>query len=63
MRYDARVRSPVPPVGDSVAIAIRMMSIVITIFLLTAILGRVWCGWSCPQTVYMPRRAAMPEIA
>jgi cytochrome c oxidase accessory protein FixG len=23
------------------------------IFLLTAIFGRVWCGWACPQTVYM----------
>jgi cytochrome c oxidase accessory protein FixG len=23
------------------------------IFFLTALLGRVWCGWGCPQTVYM----------
>jgi cytochrome c oxidase accessory protein FixG len=23
------------------------------IFLLTALFGRVWCGWACPQTVYM----------
>lgn len=25
----------------------------ITIFLVTALFGRVWCGWACPQTVYM----------
>ena len=30
-----------------------MASILIGIFLLTALFGRVWCGWSCPQTVYM----------
>ena len=26
---------------------------VIALFLFTALLGRVWCGWACPQTVYM----------
>jgi cytochrome c oxidase accessory protein FixG len=25
----------------------------ILIFLVTALFGRVWCGWACPQTVYM----------
>jgi polyferredoxin len=29
------------------------LSIFATIFLLTAMFGRVWCGWACPQTVYM----------
>lgn len=24
-----------------------------TLFFLTALLGRVWCGWACPQTVFM----------
>lgn len=24
-----------------------------TLFLVTAILGRVWCGWACPQTVFL----------
>lgn len=23
------------------------------VFLVTALFGRVWCGWACPQTVYM----------
>ena len=25
----------------------------VAIFLATALFGRVWCGWGCPQTVYM----------
>lgn len=24
-----------------------------SLFLLTAMLGRVWCGWACPQTVFL----------
>ncbi len=24
-----------------------------TLFYVTALLGRVWCGWTCPQTVYL----------
>ena len=24
-----------------------------TLFLVTAFLGRVWCGWACPQTVFL----------
>ena len=30
-----------------------LVSLGIGIFLLTALFGRVWCGWGCPQTVYM----------
>ena len=28
-------------------------SAIIAIFLFSALFGRVWCGWGCPQTVYM----------
>ena len=38
---------------DTLLLMLLMSSILITIFLLTALLGRVWCGWACPQTVYM----------
>lgn len=38
---------------DTVLLAIFMVGVFITIFFLTAVLGRVWCGWACPQTVYM----------
>jgi cytochrome c oxidase accessory protein FixG len=29
------------------------LSAVIVILLVTALWGRVWCGWACPQTVYL----------
>ncbi|MEM8600443.1 MAG: cytochrome c oxidase accessory protein CcoG [Bacteroidota bacterium] len=29
------------------------LSALVSVFLLTALLGRVWCGWGCPQTVYL----------
>ncbi|MCA9243210.1 MAG: cytochrome c oxidase accessory protein CcoG [Phycisphaerales bacterium] len=38
---------------DTVLLALFMVSVFVTIFLLTAIFGRVWCGWACPQTVYL----------
>ncbi len=38
---------------DTLVLMLGMLSIFVTIFFLTALLGRVWCGWGCPQTVYM----------
>lgn len=38
---------------DTLLLMLLMASILITVFLLTALFGRVWCGWACPQTVYM----------
>jgi len=38
---------------DTLLLMLLGLSIVIGIFLLTALFGRVWCGWACPQTVYM----------
>ena len=38
---------------DTLLLMLLAVSVVITIFLLTALYGRVWCGWGCPQTVYM----------
>ncbi len=38
---------------DSLLLAILGVGVFVTIFLLTALFGRVWCGWGCPQTVYM----------
>ena len=38
---------------DTLLLMFLMASILISIFLLTALFGRVWCGWACPQTVYM----------
>ena len=38
---------------DTLLLALLLLMVFVTIFLLTALLGRVWCGWGCPQTVYM----------
>jgi len=38
---------------DTLLLALLALSIFLGIFLLTAVLGRAWCGWACPQTVYM----------
>jgi len=38
---------------DTMLLMLLLASIIIAIFLMTALFGRVWCGWACPQTVYM----------
>lgn len=34
-------------------LALFGLIVVLSIFFATAVFGRVWCGWGCPQTVYM----------
>lgn len=38
---------------DTLLLALLVLAIFTAIFLLTALVGRAWCGWACPQTVYM----------
>lgn len=38
---------------DTLLIALLMVGVFLAIFFITALFGRVWCGWGCPQTVYM----------
>jgi cytochrome c oxidase accessory protein FixG len=38
---------------DTLLFMLLFLSVAIGIFLLTALFGRVWCGWGCPQTVYL----------
>lgn len=38
---------------DTLLLALFMIGLFVLIFLMTALLGRVWCGWACPQTVYL----------
>ena len=38
---------------DGVLLMLLLLVAFVGIFLLTALFGRVWCGWGCPQTVYM----------
>lgn len=30
-----------------------LLAVFVGVFLLTALFGRVWCGWGCPQTVWL----------
>jgi cytochrome c oxidase accessory protein FixG len=38
---------------DTLLFMLLFISVAIAILLVTALLGRVWCGWACPQTVYL----------
>lgn len=38
---------------DGVLLMLLLLSIFIGIIWITALVGRAWCGWGCPQTVYM----------
>lgn len=38
---------------DTLLLAILVLIVFVTLFLVTALFGRIWCGWACPQTVYM----------
>jgi cytochrome c oxidase accessory protein FixG len=38
---------------DTILLALTLVTLLIGVFLMTALFGRVWCGWACPQTVYM----------
>lgn len=38
---------------DTLLFMFSLGSLVIGIFLVTALWGRAWCGWACPQTVYL----------
>lgn len=38
---------------DTLLLALTMLTAFISIVFITAVTGRAWCGWACPQTVYM----------
>ena len=38
---------------DTLLLMLFLGTVIMTVFLLTALFGRVWCGWACPQTVWM----------
>ncbi|MEO6773665.1 MAG: cytochrome c oxidase accessory protein CcoG [Kofleriaceae bacterium] len=39
--------------SEGFLLALLGLSVVAVVFLVTALFGRVWCGWGCPQTVYL----------
>ncbi len=38
---------------DTLLLALTMLSAFIGIVFITSVTGRAWCGWACPQTVYI----------
>lgn len=38
---------------DTLVLMLFLLSVFVSVFFATALLGRAWCGWGCPQTVYM----------
>lgn len=38
---------------ETILLAFLLFTIFFGVFFLTALLGRGWCGWACPQTVYL----------
>lgn len=38
---------------DTLLLAFVLVTIFLSVFAITAVFGRLWCGWACPQTVYL----------
>src|SRR5690606_30092157 len=38
---------------DGVLLMLLLLTLFIGVIGVTALIGRAWCGWACPQTVYM----------
>jgi cytochrome c oxidase accessory protein FixG len=38
---------------DFYIVVLMALTTIVTILLATVVVGRVWCGWLCPQTVFM----------
>src|SRR5690349_21299732 len=38
---------------DSFYLVFLLVGLALGLFFFTALIGRVWCGWACPQTVWM----------
>ncbi len=38
---------------DMIYLALLLLGLALCLFFFTALAGRVWCGWACPQTVFL----------
>lgn len=38
---------------DFYIVVLGALTMLVSIFLFTSVMGRVWCGWLCPQTIFM----------
>src|ERR1051325_2254721 len=39
--------------SDFYLVAVLFLLLIVSIVIFTATLGRIWCGWLCPQTVFL----------
>lgn len=38
---------------DTIFLFLTLSSLALTLFFVTALFGRTWCGWACPETVFL----------
>ncbi len=38
---------------DFYLFVLALLTLIVSIVMFTAIFGRIWCGWACPQTIFM----------
>lgn len=38
---------------DFILVALMGVGLFVSVFLFTTVLGRIWCGWTCPQTIFL----------
>lgn len=38
---------------DTIFLFLTLAALAVSLFFFTALLGRVWCGWACPETVFL----------
>lgn len=38
---------------DTALLMVFALTVLVAVFFVTALFGRIWCGWGCPQTVYL----------
>lgn len=38
---------------DMYLVVLGILTVLVSIFLFTAVFGRIWCGWLCPQTIFL----------
>lgn len=39
--------------NDFYLVALMFLTAVVTVVVFTATIGRIWCGWMCPQTIFL----------
>jgi len=38
---------------DFYLVVLGLLTLILTIVLFTSVFGRIWCGWACPQTIFL----------